>query len=137
MDGKVKVNVFGSFNIPLEKESVIRVEEIDLANYIKVLKLTEEIPQIEIEIPNMPEVSYGYLVTYDNCLKGNIFLKYLMKKEQSLPIDPQVGIAFPMEGEMIPTTFKVKYQKSGEKILRNIEFTFKTEDDVVDLCELI
>ena len=37
LDGKeVKVDVFGSFNIPLQKESVIRVEEIDLANYIKM-----------------------------------------------------------------------------------------------------
>ena len=65
-------------------------------------------------------------------------MKYLKKREKkALPIDPQMGIAFPMDGELTPTTHKIKYKKKGEKILRNAEFTFKVEDDVVDLCNII
>ena len=99
---------------------------------------TAVIIQIDIEIPKMPEVSYGYLVTYGECLEGKIFFEiFKEKREESLPIDPQMGIAFPMDGELTPTTHKIKYKKKGEKILRNAEFTFKVEDDVVDLCSVI
>ena len=86
----------------------------------------------------MPEVSYGYLVTYQDCLEKKIFFEiFKEKREETLPIDPQMGIAFPMDGELTPTKYKVKYKKKGEKILRNVEFTFKVEDDVVDLCNII
>tara|TARA_Y100001954_G_C15828877_1_gene613834 strand:+ start:10273 stop:12234 length:1962 start_codon:yes stop_codon:yes gene_type:complete len=139
LNGKeVKVDVFGSFKIPLLKENIIRVEEIDLANFVTLVKLSKEKPQIELEIPKMPEVSYGYLVTYQDCLEGKIFFEiFKEKREETLPIDPQMGIAFPMDGELTPTKYKVKYKKKGEKILRNVEFTFKVEDDVVDLCNII
>ncbi len=139
LNGKeIKVDVFGSFKLPLLKESIVRVEEIDLANFVTQVKLTKEKPQIDIEIPKMPEVSYGYLVTYGECLEGKIFFEiFKEKREESLPIDPQMGIAFPMDGELTPTTHKIKYKKKGEKILRNAEFTFKVEDDVVDLCSVI
>ena len=139
LNGKeINVDVFGSFKLPLLKESIVRVEEIDLANFVTQVKLTREKPQIDIEIPKMPEVSYGYLVTYGECLEGKIFFEiFKEKREESLPIDPQMGIAFPMDGELTPTTHKIKYKKKGEKILRNAEFTFKVEDDVVDLCSVI
>ena len=139
LDGKeIKIDVFGSFSIPLLKESIIRVEEIDLANFVTSVKLTKEKPKIDIVIPKMPEVSYGYLVTYDECLEGKIFFEiFKEKREEPLPIDPQMGIAFPMDGELTPTEYKVKYKKKGEKIIRNAEFTFKAEDDVVDLCNVI
>ena len=135
---EIKVDVFGSFNLPLLEESIVRVEEIDLANFVTTVKLTKEKPRIDIEIPKMREVSFGYLVTYDECLEGKIFFEiFKEKREETLPIDPQMGIAFPMDGELIPTTHKIKYRKKGEKILRNAEFTFKIEDDVVDLCNII
>ena len=139
LNGKeVKVDVFGSLTVPLMREHIIRVEEIDLANFVTLIRLSKEKPQIELEIPKMPEVSYGYLVTYQDCLEGKIFFEtFKEKREETLPIDPQMGIAFPMDGELTPTKYKVKYKKKGEKILRNVEFTFKVEDDVVDLCNMI
>ena len=33
-----------------------------------------------------------------------------------MPIDPQMGIAFPMDGELTPTEYKVKYKKKGAKV---------------------
>ena len=43
LNGKeVKVDVFGSFKIPLLKENIIRVEEIDLANFVTLVKLSKK-----------------------------------------------------------------------------------------------
>ena len=135
---EVNVDVFGSFEVPLMKEFVLRIEETDLENYVKSLKLTMAKSEMEIKVPKMPVKSYGYLVTYENCIKGFIsFEIFGEKRRETLPIDPQLGLAFPLEGENIPTEHRIKIQKKGEKIIKNLDFKINSEDDVIDLCELL
>ena len=86
----------------------------------------------------MPILSYGYLLTYRTCIEGTIsFELFGEKRVEDLPIDPQLGIAFPLKGENTPTIHTVQYQKKGEKIKKNLEFKINSEDDVIDLCDLI
>ena len=139
VDGKeVKVDIFGTFELALMKEVFLRVEEPDLEHFVKKIKLTSGKESIDIKIPKMPILSYGYLLTYENCITGTIsFELFGEPRVESLPIDPQLGIAFPLEGENIPTIHKVKYQKKGEKLKKNLDFKINSEDDVIDLCDLI
>jgi serine/threonine-protein kinase len=135
---EVNVDVFGSFEVPLMKKFVLRIEETDLENYVKNLKLTMEKSEIEIKVPEMSVKSYGYLVTYGDCIKGVIlFDLFGEKRKEILPIDPQLGLAFPLDGENIPTEHRIKIQKKGEKIIKNFDFKINSEDDVIDLCELL
>ncbi|MDC0255258.1 hypothetical protein OAK75_10165, partial [Bacteriovoracales bacterium] len=139
VDGKeVKVDVFGSFELPLMKEVFLRVEEPDLEHFVKKIKLTSGKESMDLKIPKMPILSYGYLLTYEQCITGSIsFELFGEPRIEALPIDPQLGIAFPLEGENIPTIHKVEYQKKGEKLKKNLEFKINSEDDVIDLCDLI
>ena len=79
VDGKaVTVDVCGSFELPLMKEVFLRVEEPDLEHFVKKIKLTSGKESMDLKIPKMPILSYGYLLTYENCITGSISFELLL-----------------------------------------------------------
>lgn len=144
INGKyVKPSILGEIETKYANEIVLRVEESKRHSYVKKFSLSENEDSINIEIPEMPRASYGYLVTSTDCAVGKIFFSVAGEdRTENLPITLKPGIPFPMDrdeqGRNTEKTYDVYYENTREStIQRKASFTINSEDQLVDFCESI
>ena len=95
---------------------------------------------VEVEIPEMPSIAYGYVNTSSNCAQGELrFELYGEKRVSPIPMTETFGISFPLgvdeKGQLIPMNYELFFKKRGEDIERKIDITINREDQSIDLCE--
>lgn len=144
INGELKdVGYFRELAVPLDTELVLRIERDNYATYIERIKLTSEKPSLEIVIPQRPALSFGYLVTGQNCVQGKIFFDLFGEDRiENLPIDLyQNRIAFPLnrneEGYTIATSYDVQVRLEGSNARKNIKLQFENDFQKLDLCQII
>jgi serine/threonine-protein kinase len=142
IDGKkVDIDLLSNIKVPVGKDFVLRVQIEGKKHFVKEMRVDNS-STVEIEIPEMPWVAYGYLNTATACAQGELRYEIFGEKRVStIPMSETFGIAFPLgqggEGQIIPQAYQIYFKKSGEDIERKIEINFQREDQTLDLCELI
>lgn len=143
IDGvRTPVDLLNSFDVPVGKPFFLRVQIEGRKHFIKELNLANN-SSLEIEIPEMPAIAYGYVFTSKECpASGEIrFEVYGEKRVSPVPMNQEFGIAFPLNldeyGSLAPATYELFFKRNGEGIERKIEITLKREDQSIDLCEYL
>lgn len=143
VDGVSKsVDLLNGFDAPVGKPFTLRVEIVGRKHFIQEINLMNN-TEIEVEIPNMPLVSYAYLTSSKSCAsRGEIRYQIFDEERQSMvPIEHSYGIAFPLNVDkndaVVETDYEVLFKSAAEKIERKIKITFKREDQSVDICEFL
>jgi serine/threonine-protein kinase len=140
IDGKkVEVDPVISIKVPLAHDFTLRVQIEGKKHFVKEMRVDNS-SAIEVEIPEMSAIAYGYVNTASNCAQGEIrFEIYGEKRVSSVPMVETFGIAFPLglddRGQLIPIKYQLFFKKKGEDIERKIEISLNREDQTVDLCD--
>ena len=95
---------------------------------------------LEVEIPDMPAIAYGYVNTSSNCAQGEIrFELYGEKRVSPVPMIETFGVGLPLglndKGQLTPMSYQLFFKKTGEEVERKIEITINREDQTIDLCD--
>lgn len=141
VDGqKAEVDYFSSIKVPLARDFTLRVQIEGKKHFIKEMRVDNSSP-VEIEIPEMPRVAYGYVNTASKtCTAGELRFELFGEKRVSpVPMIDSFGIAFPLgvddKGQQVPMTYELFFKKKDESIERKIEITINVENQAIDLCE--
>lgn len=138
----VNIDLLGSFKAPIGKPFTLRVENSGRKHFIQEFNLMND-SQIEVEVPNMPLVSYGYLTSSKACtFKGEVRYNIFEEMRVSqVPIDSRIGIPFPInvdaDDRVIETSHQIYFRRVGQKIEKAITIKFVREDQSIDICEYI
>lgn len=128
--------------VPVGKPFTIRVQIEGRKHFIKEMNLSNK-SDVEIEIPEMPAMAYGYIFTSAECQAvGEIrFEVYGEKRVSSIPMKQEFGVAFPLNvderGNLAPATYELFFKKTNEDLERKIDITIKREDQSIDICEYL
>jgi serine/threonine protein kinase len=138
-DEKTQVDLLNSIQVPVGKSFSLRVQIDGKKHFIKEMSLRNN-SALEVEIPEMPAIAYGYIFTSTECAKGEIRFEIFGEKRLSpIPMKEAFGIAFPLtisdQATLAPATYELFYKKEGEDIEHKIDITIKKEDQSIDLCE--
>jgi hypothetical protein len=139
IDGQKKeVDLLSSIKVPLGKELTLRVQIEGKKHFIKEIR-ADNSSAIEVEIPDMPAIAYGYINTTSNCAQGEIrFELYGEKRVSPIPMIETFGIPLPLDiddkGQVASQVYQLFFKKKGEEIERKIEITLNHEDQTIDLC---
>lgn len=140
IDGQKKeVDPLSVLKVPLAKDFTLRIQIEGKRHFIKEMRV-DNTSTVEVEIPEMPTIAYGYIMTSSNCAQGEVRFEILGEKRMSpVPMVESFGIAFPLgldeKGHLTPATYELYFKRRGEDIERKIEVTLSREDQTVDLCE--
>lgn len=140
IDGERKeVDLLNSINVPIGKSLTLRIESEGKKHFVKDIRVDNE-AALEIEIPEMPAIAYGYVFTSTACAQGEIrFEIYGEKRSSPIPMENSFGIPFPLNlddnGILAPATYEIFFKRLGEEIEHKLEVTIKREDQSVDLCD--
>lgn len=140
VDGrKMEVDLLSNLKVPLAREFTLRVQIEGKKHFVKEMRVDNS-SAVEVEVPEMPAIAYGYLNTSSNCAEGEIrFELYGEKRVSPVPMVETFGIGFPLglddRGQLIPINYQIFFKKRGEDIERKIEITINREDQVIDLCD--
>lgn len=138
-DEKTQVDLLNAIQVPVGKSFSLRVQIDGKKHYIKEMSLRNN-SAVEVEIPEMQSIAYGYVFTSAECAKGEIRFEIFGEKRVSpIPMKEAFGIAFPLtindQAMLAPASYELFYKKVGEDIEHKIDITIKKEDQSVDLCE--
>ncbi len=142
VDGeKIEVDMLSSFQLPVGKYVTLRVQVEGKKHFVKDIRVESTKP-IEVEIPDMPAIAYGYVFTSTACATGEIrFEIYGEKRSSPIPMAQTYGIAFPLNlddsGILAPASYDIFFKKNPEDVERKIEVTIKREDQSIDLCDFL
>lgn len=143
IDGeKQSSDLLNSVMVPVGKPFTLRVQIEGKKHFIKEMNLGNN-SAIELEIPEMPAIAYGYVFTHPTCqARGEVrFEIYGEKRVSPVPMTQEYGVAFPLNldeyGALAPATYELFFKKEGEQVEHKIEVTLKREDQSIDLCELL
>jgi serine/threonine protein kinase len=142
IDGERKdPDLMNSVQIPIGKLMTLRVQMEGKKHFVKEFQVDNE-AALEIEIPEMPNIAYGYLFTSGACASGEIkFEVYGEKRTSPIPMVQSYGIAFPLNlddnGILTPAHYEIFFKKQGEEIERKIDIELKREDQSIDLCDFL
>ncbi len=130
----MKVDFLNRINITPGKGIVIRVEKKGFIPFVKKMDIDNYSEyELNVEISNLGGVAY--LFTSRNCVVGQIeFNLYGENRIATVPINN--SIAFPIYPDK-SNSFIVFFKKLGTSIQKKITITFKSEEQRVDLCELL
>ena len=140
VDGrKVQVDLLSNLKVPLAREFTLRVQIEGKKHFVKEIRVDNS-SAVEVEIPEMPAIAYGYVNTSSSCAQGEIrFEIYGEKRVSSVPMVETFGVGFPLglddRGQLIPMNYQLFFKKKGEDIERKIEITVNREDQTIDLCD--
>lgn len=140
VDGhKKEVDPLSTIKVPVGKDFTLRIQIEGKRHFIKEMRV-DNTSAVEVEIPEMPSIAYGYVNTSSNCAQGEIRFEILGEKRVSpLPMRESFGVAFPLgldeKGQLVPATYEIFFKKRGEDIERKLEITLSREDQTIDLCE--
>lgn len=142
IDGKKEEpDTLSSIKVPVQKEFILRVQIDGKKHFIKELRV-ENSSSLEVEIPEMSAMMYGYMNTSSACTEGEITFEIFGEKRRShIPMIQTFGIALPLHMEEknrpSPQKYTINFLKSGEKQEKTIEITVSREDQTIDLCEFL
>jgi serine/threonine protein kinase len=142
VDGhKKEVDLLSNIKVPVGKEFTLRVQIEGKKHFIKEMRV-DNTSTVEVEVPEMPAIAYGYLNTSTSCAQGEMrFEVYGEKRVSPVPMTESFGIAFPLgldeKGQLTPVTYELYFKKRGEDVEHKIEITLNREDQTIDLCELL
>ena len=143
VDGtKMSVDLLNSIHVPVGRPFSLRVQIEGKKHFIKEMNLANN-SALEVEIPEMPAIAYGYVFTSPDCAaSGEVrFEIYGEKRVSPVPMNQEFGVAFPLNlddyGALAPATYELFFKRSGEEIERKIDITIKKEDQSIDLCEYL
>jgi serine/threonine protein kinase len=140
VDGqKMEVDLLSNLKVPLARDFTLRVQIEGRKHFIKEMRV-DNASAMEVEIPEMPAIAYGYVNTSSACAEGEIrFEVYGEKRVSPVPMLETFGVGFPIEfddkGKLISTSYELFFKKKGEDIERKIEITINREDQTIDLCD--
>lgn len=140
IDGKkVEIDLLSTIKVPIAKDFTLRVQIEGRKHFVKDMRVDNN-SAMEVEVPEMPWIAYGYLNTSSVCARGEIRYEIFGEKRVSpIPMPETFGVAFPLgidnDGQLIPQVYQVYFKKTGEDIERKIEVTINHEDQTVDLCD--
>jgi serine/threonine protein kinase len=140
VDGhKMEVDLLSNIKVPLAKDFTLRVQIEGKKHFIKEMRV-DNTSAVEVEVPDMPAIAYGYVNTSSVCAKGEVrFELYGEKRISPIPMIETFGIAFPLglddKGQLTPQTYQLYFKKRGEDIERKLEITLSHEDQTIDLCD--
>ncbi|MDD4974779.1 MAG: serine/threonine-protein kinase [Bacteriovorax sp.] len=140
VDGrKMEVDLLSNLKVPLAREFTLRVQIEGRKHFVKVMRV-DNTSVLEIEVPEMPAIAYGYVNTSSSCAQGELrFELYGEKRVSPVPMIETFGIGFPLglddKGQLISINYQLFFKKRGEDIERKIEITVNREDQVIDLCD--
>lgn len=135
------VDLLSSVEVPFRKEFILRVQIEGKKHFIKQMSVDNK-AAVEVEIPEMPTIPYGYLNTSASCARGEITFELWGEKRKSpVPMYDSFGIPLPLQidadGQPSPATHIIYYKKETDAVERKIEITISREDETIDLCEHI
>jgi hypothetical protein len=142
IDGhKKEVDLLSNIKVPVAKEFTLRVQIEGKKHFIKEMRVDNE-AAVEVEIPDMPNVAYGYITTSSACAQGELRFELLGEKRVSpIPMVETFGVAFPLgideKGQLTPQTYQLFFKKKGDDNERKIEVTITREEQTIDLCDLL
>jgi serine/threonine-protein kinase len=142
IDGQSEdVDSMSSIKVPLQKEFILRVQTEGKKHFIKTVRVDNSSP-LEIEIPEMPIVLYGYMNTSAPCADGEIeFEVFGEKRHTNVPMKQSYGVALPLhmddKNRATPQKFSIIFIRKGEIKERKFEINIKREDQTIDLCEYL
>jgi serine/threonine protein kinase len=140
VDGrKMEVDLLSNLKVPLTREFTLRVQIEGRKHFVKEMRV-DNTSAVEVEVPEMPAIAYGYVNTSSSCAQGELrFELYGEKRFSPVPMIETFGVGFPLglddKGQLIPMTYQLFFKKRGEDIERKIEITINREDQVIDLCD--
>jgi hypothetical protein len=128
-----------NLKVPLTREFTLRVQIEGRKHFVKEMRV-DNTSAVEVEVPEMPAIAYGYVNTSSSCAQGELrFELYGEKRFSPVPMIETFGVGFPLglddKGQLIPMTYQLFFKKRGEDIERKIEITINREDQVIDLCD--
>ncbi len=135
-------DLLNSVSVPVGKPFTLRVQIEGKKHFIKEMNLGNN-SAVEVEIPEMPAIAYGYVFTHPNCqIRGEVrFEIYGEKRVSPVPMTQEYGVAFPLNlddyGALAPATYELFFKKEGDQVEHKVEVTLKREDQSIDLCELL
>ena len=143
INGKlVEVNVLGDIkDVPLNREMVLRVEQPGYKHFVYKFNLNEGQSKVSVVIPEMPNISFGHLMTAHKCVNGTIYFDLFGEsRAEKIPASQISSIAFPLkispQGEVVPTDYEIYFTKDGDDLKRKIKFTLNFENDSIDFCSI-
>lgn len=136
-DRQIKVNFTGQILVPSQKKIKLRVEQANSIPFNIHLTLKPKEKKI-IVIPAFKYMTYGYLNTSRNCIKGILFIKIFNKNHQfTLPLRRKTNIKLPigdLDGTILDSKkYSFYYILEGENLKRNVQFELKRNVSI-DLC---
>jgi serine/threonine-protein kinase len=140
VDGKkVEVDLLSNIKVPVAKDFVLRVQIEGKKHFVKEMRVDNG-SAVEVEVPEMPAIAYGYVNTSSACAKGDIRYEIFGEKRVSpIPMKENFGVAFPLglnnDGQLVPQAYQIYFKKEGEDIERKLEITIQHEDQTIDLCD--
>lgn len=127
-----KIPIDGELELDINKSYTLRVQIKGRRPFIKTFSTNQSGTTINLEIPDMPVVKYGYLVTATDCVNGKLYFNlYGEERVENLPISHPSGIPFPI-GKT-----KVEVKVTGEQFKRSGVVSIKHEDELFDFCKQI
>lgn len=142
IDGeKHDVDAVSSVKVPVMKEFTLRIQIEGKKHFIKTMSVDNQ-AAVEIEVPEMPNMPYGYINTSSSCARGEITFELWGEKRKSpVPMFDSFGIPLPLQvdpqGQAVPATHVIYYKSDADSVERKIEITINREDETIDLCEKI
>jgi serine/threonine protein kinase len=136
---KMEVDLLSNVKVPMGHEFILRVQIEGKKHFVKEMRV-DNTSAVEVEVPEMPAIAYGYLNTSSNCAQGEIrFEVYGEKRVSPVPMIETFGVGFPLgvddKGQLTPSNYQIFFKKTGEDIERKIEITVNREDQTIDLCD--
>ncbi|MBC7539106.1 MAG: serine/threonine protein kinase [Bacteriovorax sp.] len=136
---KMEVDLLSNVKVPLLHEFILRVQIEGKKHFVKEMRV-DNTSAVEVEVPEMPAIAYGYLNTSSNCAQGEIhFEVYGEKRVSPVPMVETFGVGLPLglddKGQLIPSNYQILFKKTGDDIERKIEITVNREDQTIDLCD--
>jgi serine/threonine-protein kinase len=136
---KAEVDLLTNVKVPLASSFILRVQIEGRKHFIKELRVDNS-SAVEVEIPEMPAIAYGYINTASDCAQGELrFELYGEKRSSPIPMVETFGVGLPLaldsKGTLIPVTYQLYFKKKGDDVERKVEITISREDQTIDLCE--
>lgn len=138
-----KISFEGELSLQGESKYIVRVEDRSLSreHFVKEVSLVEKDSVVEIDIPEMGPMEYGFLVMSSACIRGKInFVANGEERSESLPFVDSKGIPFPVGVTENREYTAAKYNTvviDDFGLERKISFVIKYQNDRVDLCKLL
>ncbi|MDO9184269.1 MAG: serine/threonine-protein kinase [Bacteriovorax sp.] len=136
---KMEIDLLSTLKVPLAEDFTLRIQIEGKKHFIKEMRV-DNTSAVEVEIPEMPSIAYGYINTSTSCAQGEIrFEIYGEKRVSPIPMIETFGVGFPLglddRGQLTPVVYQLFFKKKGEDIERKLEVTINREDQTIDLCD--